>query len=238
MANTMPNAHKSRKLFLHEKTRLRAGATDRFVEGFAGHYQPLMEKAGARLFGTWEAATINAHWPEITTIWEIDSYRHLADIGGGRFSTPETKKAHDQWLGLLGELDGHGEGRLVFGNPGIKTVDERKAEGFKATVVIEEIMITKPNGQTKYVEELEYLYVPWSEDTGKTWLGSFTTVFRYNEVIHYWALDGGWEAFGNHWPSWGEVPDPRIRAWTNVAPALRDGWEDSFLQALPPNPLG
>ncbi len=27
-------------------------------------------------------------------------------------------------------------------------------------------------------------------------------------------------------------------AWTNVAPALREGWEDCFLQSLPPNPLG
>jgi hypothetical protein len=233
-----PNSHKSRKLFLHEKTRLRAGATDRFVGEFSGHYQPMMEKAGARLFGIWEASSINSAWPEITTIWEIDNYKHLAQIGGGRQNDPAARKDYEQWMGLLGELDGHGEGRLVFGNPNIKTVAERKAEGFKATMVIEEIMITKPNGQTKYVDELEYLYVPWSEDTGKKWLGSFTTVFRYNEVIHYWACEGGWDVFANHFPSWGEVPDPRIRAWTNVAPALRDGWEDSFLQSLPPNPLG
>jgi len=25
--------------------------------------------------------------------------------------------------------------------------------------------------------------------------------------------------------------------WMSVAPALRDGWEDSILQALPPAPL-
>jgi hypothetical protein len=28
-----------------------------------------------------------------------------------------------------------------------------------------------------------------------------------------------------------------IALWMSVAPALRDGWEDSILQALPPSPL-
>lgn len=236
--SNMPNSHKSRKLFLHEKTKIRAGASEKFVTEFSGHYQPLMEKAGARLFGIWESSLVNSQWPEITTIWEIDSYKHLAQIGGSRRNDPANRKDFAQWMGLLGEIDGHGEGRLCFGNAGIKTVEERKAEGFQTTFMIEEIMQTKPNGQTKYVEELEYLYVSWSEDTGKKWLGSFTTVFRYDEVIHYWACDGGWDVFANHFPSWGEKPDPRIRAWMNVAPALRDGWEDSFLESLPPNPLG
>ena len=168
----------------------------------AGDYQPLMEKAGARLFGIWESSLVNSQWPEITTIWEIDSYKHLAQIGGSRRNDPANRKDFAQWMGLLGEIDGHGEGRLCFGNAGIKTVEERKAEGFQTTFMIEEIMQTKPNGQTKYVEELEYLYVSWSEDTGKKWLGSFTTVFRYDEVIHYWACDGGWDVFANHFPSW------------------------------------
>lgn len=235
---SMPNSHKSRKLFLYEKCELRAGATDRYVDRFADHYQPLMEHLGARLYGIWEGSEINSNWPEITTVWEIDSYQHLARIGAARHRDPETRARYNQWRGLLGELDAKGEGRLVFGNPGIKSVEEHRAAGLKTTVVIEEVMKTKPNGQVKYVEELAYLYVPWSEDTGKKWIGSFTTVFRYDEVIHLWALDGGWDGFGKYFPSWGDVPDPRIRAWTNVASALRDGWDDSFLQSLPPNPLG
>ncbi len=64
--------------------------------------------------------------------------------------------------------------------------------------------------------------------TGKRWLGSFTTTFRYNEVIHYWALEGGWECFANHYPSWKESPPAEIVTWMSVAPALRDGWEDRF----------
>ncbi|HYY00621.1 MAG TPA: NIPSNAP family protein, partial [Mycobacterium sp.] len=81
------------------------------------------------------------------------------------------------------------------------------------------------------------LYVPWSERTGKHWLGSFTTTFRFNEVIHYWALEGGWDCFAEHYPSWKDSPPAEIITWMSVAPALRDGWEDSILQALPPSPL-
>jgi hypothetical protein len=117
-------------------------------------------------------------------------------------------------------------------------VEERKAEGFKTTMMIQEIMQTKPGRQRDYVEQLEYAYVPWSEKTGKKWLGSFTTVFRYNEVIHYWACEGGWDVFANHYPSWGDKPGADIKSWMQLAPALRDGWDDTFLQSLPPNPLG
>ena len=235
---TMPGAHSALKLFLHETTHLRAGATDRFVQGFSDHYQPAMERQGARLFGIWEGSPLNGSWPEITTIWEIDSYQHFAAIAAARHRDPATRQTFEQWMGLLGELGGTGHGRLVHGNPGIKTVAQRKAEGLKTTVCIQEIMTTKPGRQRDYIEQLEHAYVPWSERTGKKWLGSFTTVFAYNEVIHYWACEGGWDVFANHYPSWGEKPDPDIKSWMQLAPALREGWDDSFLQSLPPNPLG
>ena len=32
-------------------------------------------------------------------------------------------------------------------------------------------------------------------------------------------------------------PPAEIVTWMSVAPALRDGWEDSILQALAPSPL-
>ena len=77
---------------------------------------------------------------------------------------------------------------------------------FGAGLVIQEIMQTKPGRQDDYIRELERLYVPWSESTGKRWLGSFITTFRFNEVIHYWALDGDWDCFENHYPSWKDQP--------------------------------
>jgi hypothetical protein len=66
---------------------------------------------------------------------------------------------------------------------------------------------------------------------------SFTTTFRYNEVIHYWALGGGWECFAEHYPSWRESPPAEIVTWMSVAPALRDGGEGSIMPALPPSLL-
>ena len=123
----------------------------------------------------------------------------------------------------------------VVGVPELAT--QLREANFDATLVIQEIMQTKPGRQDDYIRELERLYVPWSERTGKRWLGSFITTFRFNEVIHYWALDGGWDCFENHYPSWKDSPPAEIVTWMSVAPALRDGWEDSILQALPPSPL-
>ena len=118
-----------------------------------------------------------------------------------------------------------------------KTLAQLADSDFKAGLVIQEIMQTKPGRQDDYIRELERLYVPWSESTGKYWLGSFITTFRFNEVIHYWALEGDWDCFENHYPSWKDSPPAEIVTWMSVAPALRDGWEDSILQAMPPSPL-
>ena len=125
----------------------------------------------------------------------------------------------------------------MYPGPSNKPLAQLIEANFTAPLVIQEIMQTKPGRQDDYIRELERLYVPWSERTGKHWLGSFTTTFRFNEVIHYWALEGGWDCFAEHYPSWKDSPPAEIVTWMSVAPALRDGWEDSILQALPPSPL-
>ena len=187
---TMPGSHGKLKLFVHETTQIRAGTTDRFVEAFANEYQPMMERQGASLFGLWEGSPLNGPWPQITTIWQVDGYPGFAQLGAGRHRDPASRAGFERWQTLLGEIDGKGEGRLCHANPDIRSIDKLKAEGLSTAVVIQEVMTTKPGRQRDYVEQLEYAYVPWSEKTGKKWLGSSTTVFRYNEVIHYWALDG------------------------------------------------
>ena len=75
--------------------------------------------------------------------------------------------------------------------------------------------------------------MPWSERTGKRWLGSFITTFRFNEVIHYWALDGEWDCFENHYRP-GRTARPPDRHLDERGAALTRRLEDSILQALPP----
>lgn len=233
----MRTEFKHKKLYLHETTHLRTGGVERFVKEFSNHYQPLMERLGARLFGMWQGDPFNSNWAEVSTIWEIENWAHYGSLGAARHREAATRGSFVQWDGLLGELGASGEGRLTYPNRNIRTLDELKAAGVQTTVCIQEIMTTKPGKQDAYVEQLEYAYVPWSERTGKKWVGSFTTVFRNEEVIHYWALEGGWDGFAKHYPSWkGDIPAD-IKSWMQLAPALRDSWDDSILQSLPPNPL-
>ena len=224
-------------LYLHETISLGTGRSDRFSEVFGQVYHPMMEQLGARLFSLWESTAYNGHWPQVTVIWEIDAFADYARIGRAQARGGSHADAAAQWAQFLAEQGASGEGRIMYAGKYNKTLSQLKEANFGAGLVIQEIMETKPGRQDDYIRELERLYVPWSESTGKRWLGSFITTFRFNEVIHYWALDGDWACFENHYPSWKDAPPAEIVTWMSVAPALRDGWEDSILAALPAHPL-
>jgi hypothetical protein len=224
-------------LYLHETIALGSGRAEDFIGVFSDIYQSMMEELGARLFAIWEATPYNGHWPQVTIIWEIDAFADYARIGRAQSRGGSHCEAAASWARYLSELGASGEGRIMYAGRSNRTLAQLQEENFGAGLVIQEIMQTKPGRQDDYIRELERLYVPWSVSTGKRWLGSFITTFRFNEVIHYWALDGDWDCFENHYPSWKEHPPAEIVTWMSVAPALRDGWEDSILQALPPSPL-
>ena len=205
---------------------------------FSDVYHPMMAELGARLFAIWETTPYNGHWPQVTIIWEIDAFADYARIGKAQARGRQPRGARGEMVDVPRPRSGaSGEGRIMYAGRSNKTLAQLKESNFSAGLVIQEIMQTKPGRQDDYIRELERLYVPWSERTGKRWLGSFITTFRFNEVIHYWALDGDWDCFANHYPSWKDSPPAEIVTWMSVAPALRDGWEDSILQALPPSPL-
>lgn len=224
-------------LYLHETIDLGSGRSDEFTATFTELYQPMMHELGARLFAIWETTPYNGHWPQVTIIWEIDAFADYARIGRAQARGGSHADTAAAWSRYLAGTGARGEGRIMYAGKYNKTLAQLQESDFRAGLVIQEIMQTKPGRQDDYIRELERLYVPWSESTGKRWLGSYITTFRFNEVIHYWALDGGWDCFENHYPSWKGEPPAEIVTWMSVAPALRDGWEDSILAALPPSPL-
>ncbi len=233
----MKTYHRHALLYLHETIDLGSAGSERFVTEFDEVYHPMMGDLGARLFALWETTPYNGHWPQVTVIWEIDAFADYARIGRAQARGGSHAAAAAQWSMFLRDSGARGEGRIMYAGRSNRTLAQLQADNVTAGLVIQEIMQTKPGRQDDYIRELERLYVPWSESTGKTWLGSFITTFRFNEVIHYWALEGDWDCFENHYPSWKEHPPAEIVTWMSVAPALRDGWEDSILAALPPSPL-
>jgi hypothetical protein len=169
-------------LYLHETIALGSERADRFTEKFS------------------ETTPYNGHWPQVTIIWEIDAFADYARIGRAQAAGGSHREASVAWSDYLAGIGAAGEGRIMYAGRSNRTLAQLQEANFVAGLVIQEIMQTKPGKQDDYIRELERLYVPWSERTGKRWLGSFITTFRFNEVI-------------------------------------RDGWEDSILQALPPSPL-
>jgi hypothetical protein len=233
----MKKYHSHTLLYLHETISLGSARSDGFTSAFSDLYHPMMTELDARLFAMWESTPYNGHWPQVTIIWEIDAFADYARIGRAQARGGSHQVAATAWATYLADNGASGEGRIMYAGRSNKTLTQLQEADFGAGLVIQEIMQTKPGRQDDYIRELERLYVPWSERTGKRWLGSFITTFRFNEVIHYWALDGDWACFEEHYPSWKDSPPAEIVTWMSVAPALRDGWEDSILQALPPSPL-
>ena len=234
---TMKKYHSHTLLYLHETIALGSARSEGFVAEFESVYHPMMRELGARLFAIWESTAYNGHWPQVTVIWEIDAFADYARVGRAQGRGGSHERPAREWATYLCGIGARGEGRIMYAGRSNRTLSQLQAAEFSAGLVIQEIMQTKPGRQDDYIRELERLYVPWSESTGKKWLGSFITTFRFNEVIHYWALEGDWDCFENHYPSWKEHPPAEIVTWMSVAPALRDGWEDSILAALPPSPL-
>ena len=173
----MRKYHSHALLYLHETIALGSGSSDGFSEEFTGTYQPMMHELGARLFALWETAPYNGHWPQVTIIWEIDAFADYARIGSAQTRGGSHESAAKKWSAFLAAIGASGEGRIMYPGPSNKTLAQLRAANFTASVVIQEIMQTKPGRQDDYIRELERLYVPWSERTGKHWLGSFTTTF-------------------------------------------------------------
>jgi hypothetical protein len=231
----MTTRKKNYFFYIHETTTLQGASLAKYSQHFSNHYQPLMEQQGARLFGHWRANPFNSHWPEITTIWELDSRAHFGSLSEARFKKGEVADSFSEWEELMAQLGAHGEGRLCYSNDDIKSVAEMKSENLNSSAVIQEIMTTKPGRQRDYIEQLRRLFVPWSEGVGNPWLGSFVSATRNEEVIHYWILKDGWQSFANNTMS--DELKVMYKTWMNVAPALRDSWDDSFLAALPQHPF-
>src|ERR1700752_1025401 len=174
----MRKYHSHTLLYLHETIALGSGTSDRFTEVFVDTYQPMMQELGARLFCLWETTPYNGHWPQVTIIWEIDAFADYARIGKAKARGGSHEKSAAKWATLLSEIGASGEGPIMYSGASNKTLAELKESNFRAGLVIQEIMETK--SQDDYIRELERLYVPWSERTGKRWLGSFITTFRFN----------------------------------------------------------
>ena len=167
----MKKYHSHALLYLHETIALGSGRSDRFNEVFSDVYHTMMEELGARLFAMWETTPYNGHWPQVTVIWEVDAFADYARIGRAQGRGGSHESVAGKWSAFLSEIGASGEGRIMYAGKSNKTLAQLKESNIAAGMVIQEIMQTKPGRQDDYIRELERLYVPWSERTGKRWLG-------------------------------------------------------------------
>ena len=163
----MKKYHGHTLLYLHETIDLGSGRSDRFTEVFDEVYRPMMDELGARLFAIWETTPFNGHWPQVTVIWEIDAFADYARIGRAQARGGSHQSAFATWAAFLSEIGASGEGRIMYAGRSNRTLAQLRDEKFSAGLVIQEIMQSKPGRQDDYIRELERLYVPWSESTGK-----------------------------------------------------------------------
>src|ERR1700710_1036452 len=153
----MRRYHSHTLLYLHETIALGSGSSDQFSQAFTDIYQPMMQELGARLFALWEATPYNGHWPQVTIIWEIDAFADYARIGSARSRGGSHHAGAGAWAGFLAGFGASGEGRIMYPASSNKTLTQLQGANFSASVVIQEIMQTKPGRQDDYIRELERL---------------------------------------------------------------------------------
>ncbi len=163
----MKKYHSHTLLYLHETIDLGSGRSDRFTEVFSDVYQPMMEELGARLFAIWETTPFNGHWPQVTSSGRSTPSPTMRASGGRSHAGGSHEAPFAKWTAFLSEIGASGEGRIMYAGRSNKTLAQLKDENFTAGLVIQEIMQSKPGRQDDYIRELERLYVPWSESTGK-----------------------------------------------------------------------
>ena len=100
----------------------------------------MMSELGARLFALWETTPYNGHWPQVTIIWEIDAFADYARIGRAQSRGGSHETAAAKWSMYLHDVGARGEGRIMYAGRANKTLTQLQDAGFKAGLVIQEIM--------------------------------------------------------------------------------------------------
>src|ERR1700759_1321339 len=149
----MRKYHSHTLLYLHETIALGSGSSDLFTQAFVDTYQPMMEELGARLFCVWESTPYNGNWPQVTVIWEIDAFADYARIGAAQARGGSHEATAGKWSAFLADIGASGEGRIMYPGPTNKTLAELRKANFSASLVIQEIMQTKPGRQDDYIRE-------------------------------------------------------------------------------------
>ena len=196
-------------LYLHETISLGSGRSDRFTEVFADTYQPMMDELGARLFAIWESTPYNGHWPQVTVIWEIDGFADYARIGRPQARGGSHEAAAGKWSAFLADIGASGEGRIMYPGPATRRSPATRGQ-FRCDAGDSRDHADQAGTSRRLHPRAGRLYVPWSERTGKRWLGSFTTTFASTRS----STTGLWTAAGSAsqpLSSWKEQPAGRDR---------------------------
>jgi hypothetical protein len=229
-------------IYIHETTRIIPGRLERFVERFERAYLPDMQAVGARLVGIWETVAISLPSPQAIVLWEIDDLGHYSKVAKAQYQDPKYAPRFRAWRSEQGELSSGSVGRILMPAPGSPTLAQMRSEGIDASVCVHEWLVTQPDKQFDYAEQIARLWVPFAKRNGRRWIGTWTTQWKNFEALSIWAYDEGFDAFGAHYQQkLDKTPTEQDRAelngWMAIAIALRERYDDGLIHALPPTPL-
>ena len=148
----------------------------------------------------------NGHWPQVTIIWELDAFADYARIGRAQAPGGSHRDSAAAWSEYLAAAGASGEGRIMYAGRSNRTLAQLLEAKFGAGLVIQEIMQTKPGNGTTTSASWSGCTCPGRSGPGSAGSARSSPPSGFNEVIHYWALDGEWDCFENHYPSWKDSP--------------------------------
>lgn len=221
-------------LYHQETVEIAPGKFEEYIAAFQKELLPAYQGLGYRLVACWETVATQGHWPEVVSLWEMDSYAHYAAICKRQYGSGPEAKAFRAWQRRQGALVLHTQGRILQPSSKTPTLAQMQASGKRASVCVHETVITTPKKGSIYAEQCQDLWAPVAGRHGRWMVGAYNVAWRNAEAVNIWALED-WETIAKYQ---GKIMnDPGAKSWTEMAMSLRTDWHDRILAALPCSPV-
>ncbi len=222
------------KVYLHEIVDIILQGRPKYMDHMTVGWGPTgREERGMSCVGVWGTLGSTARWPEVTNLWEFDSWDAMAASYGFEANAPGMQDAKLKvWWDEAQKYRSGGFDRILRPAPYSPTLAEitKNKNIIGAKVFYHERITIRPGQARTYLDMLEE-WVPVAKTLGMHLMGAYRSTMRNDsECIVIWAI--------REWADWAKVEiamdsDPRVAAWRRRTTGVALDWFSHLMVSAP-----